>query len=464
MPNSLAYIVLLIWPLIAITLFRRMPAPRALIWSLLAAYLFLPPAPAGFDYPLLPPFDKASIPNLTVFAICIAMFGRGIITLPESLAGKILIALFVFSPAVTALTNSEPIYFLAETPLPGLKITDALALTITQVLLLLPFLLARQLLATPEAHKELLVALFVAGLIYSIPILIEVRLSPQINIWVYGYFQHSFEQTIRFGGFRPVVFLNHGLWVAFFAMTTLIAALALWRTRETEHRALYLLAAGYLGVVLVLCKSLGALIYAVFLVPLVCFTSRRFQLNIAFLLAVLALAYPMLKAVDQIPAETLIAQAEKIDTNRAASLRFRIHNEDLLLERANKKPLFGWGSWGRNHLHDPFTGDITTVTDGRWIIVFGVFGWVGFIAEFGLLTLPLFLLWRVVRQVPSGSLSPCIGPMALILAINILDLLPNATLTPITWLLSGALLGYTELAKRSLPDATFEMARWRPIM
>ncbi|MEH6361299.1 MAG: hypothetical protein V7761_11280, partial [Amylibacter sp.] len=103
--------------------------------------------------------------------------------------------MFVLGPIVTALTNSEPIVFSGAEGLPGLRITDAIALAINQTLLLVPFLLARQLLATPEAHKELLIALLIGGLIYSIPMLIEVRLSPQVNVWVYGYFQHLFSQT-----------------------------------------------------------------------------------------------------------------------------------------------------------------------------------------------------------------------------------------------------------------------------
>ena len=465
MPNSFAYFMLLLWPVVMIGLFRKMPAKRALIWSLLGAYLFLPPAPAAFDFPLLPPFNKTSIPSLMAFLICLTMYGTRMLTLPKSMVGRVLIMMFVLGPIVTALTNSEPIVFRGAEGLPGLRITDAIALAINQTLLLVPFLLARQLLASPEAHKELLMALLIGGLIYSIPMLIEVRLSPQVNVWVYGYFQHLFSQTIRFGGYRPVVFLNHGLWVAFFGMTTVIAALALWRMEKSDNRRMsYLLSACYLAVVLVLCKSMGAIIFFVLLAPLVIFTTRRIQINIAFLLVILALAYPTLKGMSLIPADALVAQAEKIDKERAGSLAFRFYNEDLLLERAYEKPLFGWGSWGRNHLHDPVSGTIQTVTDGRWIIVFGIFGWVGFIAEFGLLGLPLILLWWTMRTAPPGSLSPAIGSLALILVINIVDLLPNATLTPITWLISGALLGYAELAKETSLKAKEMDVRWRPIM
>lgn len=58
--------------------------------------------------------------------------------------------------------------------------------------------------------------------------LYEVRLSPQLHRIFYGYFPHSFAQQVRGGGFRPVVFLQHGLWVAFFAMMMTVVTFALW--------------------------------------------------------------------------------------------------------------------------------------------------------------------------------------------------------------------------------------------
>ena len=96
---------------------------------------------------------------------------------------------------------------------------------------------------------------------------------------------------------------------------------------------------------------------------------------------------------------------------------------------------------------DPVSGAILTVTDGRWIIAIGVYGWIGFLAEFGLLVTPFFLLWRGSRELGADRLSPYIAPMSLILAVNVADLIPNATLTPLTWLLAGALTGYAERMK-----------------
>jgi len=441
-----------------------MPAQRAMLWSLLGAYLFLPPEPAVFDFPLLPPFTKDSIPNLMLLLICVVKFGPKILRLPDSTVGKWLVFLFIFSPVATVIFNAEPMIFRDGSALPGLKTTDAIALVITQAMMLSPVILARNILASETAQRDMLKTLMIGGLIYSVLMLIEIRLSPQLNLWIYGYFQHYFAQTIRFGGFRPVVFLNHGLWVAFFAMTAAMSALALWKSDRSVHRGIYLLLAGYLGIVLVLSKSLGAVLFAVILTPLIILLGRRAQIFLAFLIVLPVLAYPVLKSTSLMPSGWLLEQAQKVSDDREASLKFRFYNEDILLERANEKPLFGWGSWGRNHLHDPNNGKITTVTDGRWIIVFGVFGWLGFVAEFGLLTLPLFVLWQKTRRLPPSSISPYAGAIALILAINIVDLLPNATLTPLTWLLSGALLGYAENLKNTAITHRKTRRSWIPLM
>jgi hypothetical protein len=93
---------------------------------------------------------------------------------------------------------------------------------------------------------------------------------------------------------------------------------------------------------------------------------------------------------------------------------------------------------------NPSNGMIETITDGCWIILIGQLGWLGFLAEFGLLVLPVFLLWREIRYREQGDYSLLIIPLSLILAVNVFDMLPNATLTPLTWLMAGALTGYAE--------------------
>lgn len=465
MPNPLAYLMLAAWPFITVVLFRRYEPSRALIISLLGGYLFLPEPPAAFDLPLFPPFTKHSLPAMTAFFILLFSKDQEFRILPENRIAKGLVLVFVFSPIFTVLNNGESITW-GLTYIPALGIKDAIALPMQQFLLLLPFFLARQLLSTRDTQQELLTAIVIGGLVYSVLMLIEVRLSPQLNNWIYGYYQHFFGQSIRFGGFRPVVFLYHGLWVAFFAMTAAVSAFALWRMSEGTSRSKYLFIGLYLSAVVVLAKSFGALLFLMALVPCVVLLSRMMQIKLAIALAALALAYPNLKAVDLVPQDAILAQFDKIDEDRGNSLRFRFMNEDALLERAMDKPAFGWGSWGRNQIYDQVTGELVTVSDGRWIIVFGVYGWIGFLAEFGLLTLPIFLLWQQARRLSETQITPLIAPMSLILAFNVFDMLPNATLTPLTWLMAGALTGYAERLRHRKTEQrkrTYEM-KWRPIL
>lgn len=455
MPNAIAYVMLAIWPVVCLVLFRRLPLERALIWSLLAGYLFLPPL-AEVNLPLVPAMDKVSIPNVSVLLILLFGMQQKVRLLPEGRLAKGLVAVYILCAIPTVMTNSEPILFnvlegsdpilFVTDFLPGQSIRDIGSVLIGQILTLVPFLLARQFLSSENALREMLLALMVGALIYSVPSLIEIRLSPQINIWVYGFFQHSFEQTMRGGGFRPIVFLPHSLWLALFVCTALIAAVALFRTAEGPKRVKAFAICVYLFVLLLLCKSAASIAYGLLLVPVVLLVPARIQVRLAAVLAIVALTYPMVRNFNLIPLDTVVERAAEISgPDRAHSLNFRFVNEQQLLARAAEKPLFGWGGWGRNLIRHPETGEILSIPDGRWIIVFGTFGWVGYLAEFGLLALPLLLMGKyVARRGRDAKLSPYIGPLTLILGATMMDMLLNATLTPITWLIAGAVLGHVE--------------------
>lgn len=427
-----------------IILFRRLPIERAVIWSILLPYLFLPPPPAAFDFPLLPPFDKQSIPNIATLIICVLMLRRPISFLPESTFARILLLLFVISPVATVMTNLEPVVF-GVLQIPALRVHDSVAAVVTQSIFLLPFFLGRQFLASEAAQRELLLALMIGGVMYSAPILLEVRLAPQLNIWIYGYFQHNWEQMVRQGGFRPIIFLYHGIWVAFLIMTCMLAAIALWCTTEGKLRVRYLAIAGWLAAMLVLCKTIGALLYGIALAPLIWLFGQPIQIRVAALFAVIAIAYPLFRGADLVPIEAMLEQARvQFGEERAGSLGYRFEMEGLLLERASEKPLFGWGGWGRGFLYNPEDGAQLTVVDGLWVGAIGTYGWLGYIVQFGLLSLPIFLVLRQARRLPSEALSPYLGPLTIMLGINMIDLLPNATLIPMTWLIAGALLGHAE--------------------
>lgn len=464
MPNGLATLALAVWPLVTVFLFLRLPPGRAVIATLLVGYLFLPEPPAGFDFPLIPPLTKHTIPALSAMVMWLVMYSANLNLFPRSPVTVGLLLLFVFSPAVTTVLNSDPIYW-GEYFIQAMTLKDSLGLVVQQILLVIPFLLARRFLYRAEDQRDLLFAFMIGGLIYSLPMLLEVRLSPQLNLWVYGYYQHDFIQTIRFGGFRPMVFLYHGIWAAFFLLMALLSALALWRTKQIKSNWKLLLIAAYLLGVLILAKSLGAWLFALILVPTLLFVGPKWQMRFAVVIASFAIAYPALKGVDLVPQGKILWAADSISPDRAASLSFRFENENLLLDRAKERPLFGWGSYNRNQIIDPASGEVETVTDGRWVILIGQFGWLGFLAEFSLLVMPVLFLWREIRYRAPEDYSPLIVPLSLILAVNVFDMLPNATLTPLTWLMAGALTGYAESLRQSR-DAYQSRHRlqWRPVL
>lgn len=445
MPNAIALLALLSWPLVTVVLWQRLDPARALIWTILGAYLILPPSQAVIALPGLPDLDKYSISNLMALACAVFLLKDRVSFLPESWLGRCLVGLYVFSPFATVLTNDDPVVG-PGLWLPGMTLYDSLSVVVGQAITITPYFLARRYLATPYAARAMLVALVAGGLAYVPPMLVEARLSPQINIWVYGFFAHDFSQAVRFGGYRPMVFLPHGLWLALFVLMAFLSALTLARLTPAADRVKWVGFALILALALVLARSVGPMFYAVALTPMILLAGPRAQVLLAGGLAALVIAYPLLRGLHLVPIDTVMALAHGISAERAQSFEFRVMNEEALLAHGAARPLFGWGGYGRNLLHDPVTGRALSVSDGMWIIRLGMNGWMGYIAEFGLLAMPLLLLARVsLRQVPA----PAVAAMALIYAANLVDLLPNATLVPLTWLIGGALLGQAEALRRS---------------
>jgi len=445
--------MLLAWPVATLVFFQRLPLHRAILLCLIGGYLLLPPT-AAYDLPLVPDLDKFSISSIMALVGCLFVAKAPVPLLPRPLFMRLLIAIFVLCAVPTVLTNTDRIIFESvpnsapiifyNSELPGLRWRDLGSVVMGQIITLIPFFIARRHLSSPDAHRELLIAFCIAGLAYSLPSLIEIRLSPQLNIWIYGFFQHDFAQMIRQGGYRPIVFLPHALWLALFMFSALLAALSLARAARGRDRTRLIWAAAYLFGMLVLCKSMASLSYGLAFMPMVVLAPYRLQVKLALVIALIGCIYPMLRNVGVIPLETVLTQVETVSEERAQSLGYRFENEEELLARAAEKPLFGWGGWGRNLMRDSETGRILTIPDGHWIIAFGSFGWVGYLAEMGLLAGTLALLYWALRRRPSSDISPHASCISLILGATMIDMLLNDTLVPVTWMCAGALLGYAE--------------------
>lgn len=447
----MVYAALLAWPLVILLLFRKLQPGMAVAASILGGYLLLP-TEGGWDFPLIPALNKESI---TALASLVAAYfftshlrhrpdGQALIRpgwLPRSRTGLVLATVYIIGSLLSPVLNEQAIVYELRV-LRGLTLYDGIADALRLAISLIPMLLARKFLAHPEGQKTLLIALCLAGLFYSLPTLYEVRMSPQLNRMIYGFFPHSWVQHIREGGFRPLVFLHHGLWLGIFLSMTVIATASLTRNAR-GRRTWYVLALLWLAATLLLSKNFGALAIACLLVPCALLLPIRLQLLVAMALSISVLAYPVLRGSGLVPTSALLSMVEQVRPDRASSLQYRLTNEGTLLEKANQKPIFGWGGSGRNRVFDEQGKDLAT-PDGNWIITIGEGGWVRYFSQMGLMALPiLFLAFNRRRY----DLDQATAGLCLVLTANMVDLIPNGTETPVTWLVTGALLGRLELGR-----------------
>lgn len=444
MPNIIAYLALFSWPIVAIILFRILPLQKALVWTIIGGYLLLPSA-TSIKFPMVPPIDKSLVTSLPALILCLLMAPPQPPTqAPMAVTGRhVLLALFVIvvlSPVLTVLQNTEPVIE-GRTFLPGLRLYDALSLISQLLVSLIPLWLGLRYLNSREGLRTILEVLAIGGLAYTVPALFEVRFSPQLHTWVYGFFPHSFVQHVREDGFRPVVFLTHGLFIGIYLCIAAIAAMTLYREARREGRPTIYWLAGtiWLLVVLFLSKNFGAMMIAVVLTAAVFLLGRRPLLLIGLAVAAVVMFYPILRGAGWIPVDAVHEFVQSINADRAASLKFRLDNEDALLARASEKPLLGWGSWGRDLLHDPATGNLVSIVDGIWVGVIGSFGWIGYIGRFGLLTAPI-LFFALRRRAVGDSFLPF--GLIVTLSATLIDLLPNSALVNYVWLMAGAVAGH----------------------
>lgn len=433
------------YPVVVVVLFRLLEPRSALIWTILLGYLFLPTRTA-IDLPLLPAIDKDTVPAIAALcgmaAVAPGLARQADLPLPGWIPRNLLIRITMFAIVggsfLTVMSNLDALS-LGVRWLRGLSIYDGFSSVLSAIMSLLVMLMARKFLAGDESQRALLRALAVAGAIYSLPIIYELIMSPQMNKIVYGFFPHSWRQHVRGDGYRPLVFLSHGLWLGIFLCVTVLAAFGYARTTNASHKLVYFGLGAWLLVLLLLMKSLGAALIALILMPAVLFMTKRAQLLLAAILAAIILIYPLLRGNDLIPVDRALAIAASISSDRAGSLGTRLVNEDRLLAKANQRPVFGWGGWGRSRVFNEKGEDIS-LTDGIWVAIIGKEGWVGYLGNFGLLCFPLILL--AMRR--NNDISPTTSILSLVFVANLIDLIPNATLTPVTWLIAGSLIGRLE--------------------
>lgn len=435
--NLFAYAAILAWPLVALIFYSNRPFTEATAWTVVGALLFLP-SQVAIKFEMIPAIDKSSIASLSI-VICGTLFAarqRRSSSITVSVAA--LAAIYIISPVVTSALNND-LVVAGPRIIPGVGYYDGISALLSQAILFVPFFVGRRYLDRAHDTETLLRVLVLSALIYSIPMLVEIRLSPQLSAWIYGTSSAATSVEMRYGGFRPVVFMINGLAAAFFLSTAVLSATAFWRARAKLANLPSVGVSAFLGVVLVLCKSAGALVYGLLFGVLVKWAAPKTQMNIAVVLAAIAIAYPMLRIYDVVPTRQILEIAATFNQERAESLKVRFDQEQQLLSHASERFWFGWGRYGRSRVYDQDGKDIS-ITDGQWIVTFGQFGFFGFIAQFGLLTFPVFLAARTLNLTRHQREASFLCCLALIVALTVVEQLPNASLNSWSWLLAGALL------------------------
>jgi len=434
MPNFFAYIALIIWPIFGLVLYKRFEPVVATFLTILGGYLLLP-VNVEFNFPLVPPLDKGVISSATALLACLYITRNKKLLFPDSGSERWLTIVVLISPLVTMLHNQEAI-IKADILFEGLTYHDAISSAFKQYIKLIPFLLGIQLIKTYEDQLIVFKVLVISGLLYSLPILLEIRISPHLHGWVYGFIPHQFAQQMRYEGFRAIVFLGHGLLVSMFVAIVLGAAIALWKQRINILKYSYLPIAIYFLIVLILNKTFSGLLLGAFLMFAIALMPVFTQKRIALMVMLLVILYPFLSIFDLFPHQQVIDILADMDPDRAASLATRFHSETMMLENASEKVFFGWGGWGRSRVEN-------SVTDGYWIILLGKYGLIGFISIFGLAAVSVWRGAKSIRFASSLNEQKLLAAHALIVSIIMVDQLPNSSLVSGFWMwfLIGALLG-----------------------
>ncbi len=404
---------------------------RGLIAVFILGWLLLPPA--GYRIPAMKSYTKVTAITVTAM-LSVLIFDAGrLLTFRPRLTDLPMIV-WCAAPIASSLSND-------------LGIWDGLSVMSDQILVWgVPYLIGRLYFTEMEAIHDLAVGIVLGGLVYLPLCAWEIKMSPQLNQFVYGFSVVDFLEAKRYGAWRPTVFLQHGLAVAFYMCGASVTAIWLWRRRVLPRigglSAAWVVPA--MAVVAVLCRSGGALaLLAVAMIVLFGGRAWRSRLPIMLLLA-LAPTYMATRGSGVWSGQQLVDASAAIDDERSRSLDTRIKSEDLLAAKARQQVMFGWGGWGRSLAQKDEATQFWAIPDGFWIITFGEHGMVGLAAFAAAMLLPVL---EFLRRSPPDEL---FGPhraaalcVALLIVMFVIDCLFNAMINPVYSLAAGALAGLT---------------------
>ena len=431
-----AQLIVLAWLPIVFYLFKIYAPRKAVIVSFIGGLLFLPER-AGFRLPLIPDYQGMVA---TCYGIVLAILIYDLERLKEFKFDWIDLPMSIWCvcPLFSSVSN-------------GLGVYDGINETITQTVTWgLPYFLGRFYLASLPAFEELAINIVKGGLLYVPLCLYEGRMSPQLHNIFYGYYPHpsGIAQSYRLGGYRPMVFMEHGLMVGMWMMIVTLIGFWLWKAKAVSR--LWNIPIGQIVIICTItfiwCRSTGAYGYLLYGL-IVLFSAKWLHTSLPLLLLAAGIIYYLYtSATGHFNSEGIIALiADLVNPERAESLQYRFENEVVLASHARDRLLFGWGGWGRNRLYEENWHGIfedVAITDSLWILAFGINGLVGLVSLITSLMLPIFCF--CFNYPAKKWLEPKIAPVAVLavtLLLFVLDCLLNDMFNPVFPLISGGLSG-----------------------
>lgn len=403
---------------------------------------------AYFKFPSMPYLDKDVMPYFSGVIACLIYASKPFFKARPGFGLEGFLVIGGLGGIMTALNNPDVLVYgdWEITIIPGLTINDGLFMFGTDlVTFVFPYFLGRALFTTSSDLRLMVGLMGLTGILHIIPVLIEIRFSPQLHHWIYGYMAHmDFLQTRRWGGYRPMVFMEHGLALALFMLNANVALNVLYKAKVafwTPFRMKQKHMLWFMLFIFVVCKSTGAIMYAMVLLPVVIYTKPRTIVRVAVILSVIASVYPALRATGAVPVDDIIQFAKSISEDRAESLEFRFKNEEILVAKAQERPMFGWGTYGRNAIYSESQGKSISVTDGLWIILFSMRGIWGMVGFFIAVTVPILQATKRLRKMQDKQDQTLFAGLCLMVSITIFDLIPNGLYSPYVLVLAGAVSG-----------------------
>lgn len=440
--NALVPIVMYGWLPLSLALFMFLRPRHAVLAVMVGGWLFLPQA--TFELPRIPDYTRfaaVSVPAL----LGVMLFDFRRLSSVSLRWFDLPIVIWCLCPLATSVAN-------------GLGVYNGIAGIGEQILNYgIPYVLGRVYFCDREGSRDLAMAIFIGGLIYIPFILYELRMSPQLHNILYGYHPDSFQKVWRWGGYRPWVFMSHGIELGLWMAMASIAGVWLWWTGAV--RRLWGIGLGWLTppvfAVFLACKAANGWGVAVLGLS-VLFGARWFGTRLLLLgMLLMPPVYVLARAQLGYEANALIATLEQVNPARAKSLLSRVAHEQILMDRAEQRPLFGWGTYGRNRaegeLPEEAMGTRST-TDSMWIIAYGQRGLVGLLSLGAVLLVPPAMLlrrlgaaqWAGPRHAPAAVLAVMLMGFAI-------DGLYTAKPNPVYIVVAGAVGAYAAFAVNRRP-------------